>query len=66
MASKPHQTTKYHANDKKKENFIYRLTVDHSLGSKDAKSSILWNISRDEVNQSVVSRNKLQKMYEIK
>ena len=59
------------------ELYLPQLTVDHSLGPKDAKSSILLSISRDQLysfiesvmlllNQSEVSRNKLQKMYEIK
>lgn len=45
--------------------FIW-LTVDHNLGLKDAKSSILWSISRDQLDQAEVSRYKLQWMYEIK
>ena len=68
--SKPHQTAKYHTNEnkttKRKWTLFIWLTVDHSLGSKDAKSSILWSFSRDQLNQSEVSRNKLQKMHEIK
>ena len=53
---KPPQTTK------RKWTLFFSLTVDHSLGSKDAKSSILWSISRDQLNQSEVSCNKLQKV----
>ena len=46
--SKPHQTAKHHANDKTQ----LKARVGHSLGSKDAKSSILWSISLDQLNQS--------------
>ena len=60
---KPQNTTK---TTKCKWTLFIWLTVDHSLGSKDAKSSILWSISRDRLSQSEVSRNKLQKMSEIK
>ena len=37
---------------KKKVKVFISLTVDHSLGSKDAKSSILWSISRDQLSQT--------------
>ena len=60
---KPQNTTQ--TTTRKWTLFIW-LTVDRSLGSKDAKSSILQSISRNQLNQSEVSRNKLQKMYEIK
>ena len=49
----------------KKTLFIW-LIVHRSYGSKHAKSSILWSISRDHLNQSEVTLHKLQKMYEIK
>ena len=56
--SKPHQTENTTQTAKRKWTLFIWLTVDHSLGSKDAKSSILWTIYRDQLNQSQVSRNK--------
>ena len=53
-------------NTKGKRSLFIWLTVDRSYGSKHAKSTILWSVSLDELNQSEVSRNKLQKMYQIK
>jgi len=39
--------------------FIW-LTEDQSLQSKEAKFSILWSISHDQLTQAEVNRYKLQ------
>ena len=49
----------------RKRTLLIWLTVDYSLVSKDAKSGILWSIYCDQLSQSEVGRNKVQKMYQI-